>query len=99
MEQPIYYWDPVIAPSGMMFYTGSAFPAWRGNLFVGGMTQKDPTNLTRLVLKGDAVVGEAAADRSRRASAFGTSAGPDGNIYMVTDNPKGRVLRLQPAKK
>jgi aldose sugar dehydrogenase len=101
MEQPIYYWDPVIAPSGMMFYTGSAFPAWRGHLFIGGMTQKDPTNLTRLVLKGDAVVGEERllTEVTPRERIRDVRQGPDGNIYMVTDNPKGRVLRLQPAKK
>ncbi len=101
MEQPIYYWDPVIAPSGMMFYTGSAFPAWRGNVFIGGMTQKDPTNLTRLVLNGDSVVGEERllTEVTPRDRIRDVRQGPDGNIYMVTDNPKGRVLRLQPAKK
>jgi glucose/arabinose dehydrogenase len=100
MEQPIYYWDPVIAPSGLMFYTGSAFPAWRGNLFVGGMTQRDPTNLTRLVLKGDTVVGEERllTEVVPRERIRDVRQGPDGNIYMVTDNAKGRVLRLQPAK-
>ena len=84
-----------------MFYTGSAFPAWRGNLFVGGMTQRDPTNLTRLVLKGDTVVGEERllTEMVPRERIRDVRQGPDGNIYMVTDNPKGRVLRLQPAKK
>ena len=101
MEQPIYYWDPVIAPSGLMFYTGSAFPAWRGNLFIGGMTQRDPTNLTRLVLKGDTVVGEERllTEVVPRERIRDVRQGPDGNIYMVTDNAKGRVLRLEPAKK
>jgi glucose/arabinose dehydrogenase len=100
-EQPVYYWDPVIAPSGLMFYTGAAFPAWRGNLFVGGMTQKDPTNLTRLVLKGDSVVAEERllTELTPRERIRDVRQGPDGNIYMVTDNAKGRVLRLQPAKK
>jgi glucose/arabinose dehydrogenase len=55
MEQPVYYWDPVIAPGGMEFYTGQLFPAWRGNLFIGGMGS---THLARLVLDGDKVVGE-----------------------------------------
>ena len=101
MEQPVYYWDPVIAPSGMMFYTGSAFPAWRGSLFIGGMTQRDPTNLTRLVLKGDQVVAEERllTEVTPRERIRDVRQGPDGSIYMVTDSPKGRVLRLQPAKK
>ena len=47
MEQPLYYWDPVIAPSGMVFYTGELFPAWKGNLFIGGMAS---TNLVRLTV-------------------------------------------------
>ena len=100
MEQPVYYWDPVIAPSGMMFYTGSAFPAWRGNLFIGGMTQKDPTNLTRLVLDGDKVVGEERllTETSPRERIRDVRQGPDGAIYMVTDNAKGRVLKLVPRK-
>jgi glucose/arabinose dehydrogenase len=100
MEQPVYYWDPVIAPSGMMFYTGSAFPAWRGHLFIGGMTQKDPTNLTRLVLSGDKVVAEERllTEVSPRERIRDVRQGPDGAIYMVTDNAKGRVLKLVPRK-
>ena len=100
MEQPVYYWDPVIAPSGMLFYTGSAFPAWRGSLFVGGMTQTDPTNLDRLVLEGDKVVGEERLLREvqPRERIRDVRQGPDGNIYLLTDNAKGRVLRVQPPK-
>jgi glucose/arabinose dehydrogenase len=100
MEQPIYYWDPVIAPSGMMFYTGSAFPAWRGSLFIGGMTQRDPTNLTRLMLDGDKVVGEERllTDMIPRERIRDVRQGPDGAVYFVTDNPKGRVLKLVPTK-
>ena len=100
MEQPVYYWDPVIAPSGMLFYTGSAFPAWRGSLFVGGLTQKDPTNLDRLVLEGDKVVGEERllGEMEPRDRIRDVRQGPDGNIYLVTDNAKGRVLRVQPRK-
>jgi aldose sugar dehydrogenase len=100
MEQPVYYWDPVIAPSGMLFYTGSTFPAWRGSLFVGGMTQNDPTNLDRLVLEGDKVVGEERLLREvqPRERIRDVRQGPDGNIYLLTDNAKGRVLRVQPAK-
>ena len=100
MEQPVYYWDPVIAPSGMLFYTGSAFPAWRGSLFVGGMTQNDPTNLDRLVLEGDKVVGEERVLREMqpRERIRDVRQGPDGTIYLLTDSAKGRVLRVQPPK-
>ena len=55
MEQPLYYWDPIIGPSGMTFYTGTLFPAWKGNLFVGGHGTND---LVRLVLDGEKVIGE-----------------------------------------
>ncbi len=100
MEQPVYYWDPVIAPSGLLFYTGSTFPEWRGSLFVGGMTQNDPTNLDRLVLEGDKVVGEERLLREvqPRERIRDVRQGPDGNIYLLTDSAKGRVLRVQPPK-
>src|SRR5690606_39037958 len=55
MEQPLYYWDPAIAPSGMAFYDADLFPAWRGSLFVGGLAGK---HLVRLTLDGERVVGE-----------------------------------------
>lgn len=99
-EQPIYYWDPVIAPSGLMFYTGKAFPAWTGNLFVGGMTQKDPMNLTRLVLKGDRVVAEERllTEVTPRERIRDVRQGPDGAIYLATDNVKGRILKLAPRR-
>ena len=58
MDQPLYYWDPIIGPSGMAFYTGSLFPAWKGNLFIGGHGTRD---LVRLELNGDKVVGGRAA--------------------------------------
>jgi glucose/arabinose dehydrogenase len=100
MEQPVYYWDPVIAPSGMLFYTGSLFPAWNGNLFIGGLTQKDPTNLTRLVLKGDRVVAEERllTEIVPRERLRDVRQGPDGPIYVVTDGPKGRIFKIVPKK-
>ena len=97
IEQPIYYWDPVIAPGGMIFYSGSAFPAWRGNLFIGGLNS---TNLVRLVLDGEKVVGEERllTDLQPRERIRDVQQGPDGAIYVVTDNPKGRVLKLAPKR-
>jgi glucose/arabinose dehydrogenase len=98
MEQPIYYWDPVIAPSGMVFYTADLFPAWKGSLFVGGLVTK---NLVRLDVKGERIVGEErllkdlqpAAERIRDVTQ-----GPEGALYLLTDSPQGRVLKIVPKK-
>jgi glucose/arabinose dehydrogenase len=98
MEQPLYYWDPVIAPSGMVFYTGSLFPAWKGNLFIGGMAS---TNLVRLVIDGEKVLGEERLLRDLKPTPErirDVDQGPDGALYLLTDSPKGRVLKLAPAK-
>ncbi|MDZ7632550.1 MAG: PQQ-dependent sugar dehydrogenase [Gemmatimonadaceae bacterium] len=99
MEQPVYYWDPVIAPSGMMFYTGTLFPAWKGNLFIGGLASM---NLVRLVLDGDRVVGEERllTDlKPARERIRDVRQGPDGAVYMVTDSPSGRIIKLVPQAK
>jgi glucose/arabinose dehydrogenase len=94
MEQPLYYWDPVIAPSGMVFYTGSLFPAWKDNLFIGGLGS---TNLVRLTIKGDRVVDEERLLTEltpNRERIRDVRQGPEGALYVLTDNPKGRVLKL-----
>ena len=96
MEQPLYYWDPNIAPSGMVFYTGKLFPAWQNSLFIGGLAS---TNLVRLTIKGDRVVGEERLlqDMQPQRDRFrDVRQGPDGAIYLLTDNPKGRILKLVP---
>lgn len=92
---PRYYWDPVIAPSGAQFYSGAAFPEWRGNLFVGSLKDK---RLVRLVLDGDRVVGEEhlLADRGKRVR--DVREGPDGALYVVTDESNGEVWRLTPQR-
>ena len=94
MEQPIYYWDPVIAPSGMAFYDGALFPAWRGNLFVGGLAGK---HVARLVLDGNRVVGEERllAERGRIRD---VRVGPDGAVYVLTDADNGEILKLVPGE-
>ena len=94
-EQPVYYWDPVIAPSGAQFYSGKAFPAWKGNLFVGALGQK---RLVRLVIEGDKVVGEEhlLADRGQRVR--DVREGPDGALYIVTDEGNGEVWRVAPRR-
>jgi len=98
MEQPAYYWDPVIAPSGMMFYTADLFPAWKGSVFIGGLAT---TNLVRLDIKGDRVVGEERLLKDLQPKAErirDVRQGPDGAIYVLTDNPQGRILKLAPRK-
>ena len=94
-EQPVYYWDPVIAPSGAQFYTGDAFPAWRGSLFVGGL--KD-TRLVRLTLEDDRVAGEEhlLADRGQRVR--DVRQGPDGALYVVTDEKNGELWKIVPRR-
>jgi glucose/arabinose dehydrogenase len=93
MEQPIYFWDPVIAPSGLQFYTGNAFPAWRGSLFVGGLAGQ---RLVRLVLDGTRVTGEEHLLVDRKARIRDVKQGPDGLLYLVTDAAPGELLKLVP---
>jgi glucose/arabinose dehydrogenase len=96
MEQPVYYWDPVIAPSGMVFYTGNLFDGWKDNILVGSLT---PGLLVRLVMKDGKVareerylgdLGERIRDVRQR---------PDGSLYLLTDARNGRILRATPAKR
>ena len=95
MEQPLYYWDPVIAPSGATFYSGEAFPDWRGDLLIGSL---NPGGLVRLRLGGGLVTDEShyAIDPGERIRTV--RQGPDGMIYVVTDSPRGRVVRLEPPR-
>lgn len=97
-EQPIYYWDPVIAPSGMLFYDGDLFPAWRGSLFIGGLVTK---TLVRLDVDGERVTGEERLltdMQPERARIRDVRQGPDGAIYLATDEDKGRILKLVPKR-
>lgn len=93
MEQPVYYWDPVISPSSLLIYSGTMFPEWRGNFFVGALSA---TSLVRLVVAGGKVVGEERllADRSDRIRAV--AQGPDGALWLLTDDADGKLLRLTP---
>ncbi|MEO8575040.1 MAG: PQQ-dependent sugar dehydrogenase [Pyrinomonadaceae bacterium] len=94
-EQPIYYWDPVIAPSGAQFYTGSAFPEWRGSIFIGGLASQ---RLVRLVIKDNRVVGEEhlLTDRGKRIR--DVRQGPDGALYVVTDESNGELWKIAPKR-
>ncbi|MDB4879788.1 MAG: glucose sorbosone dehydrogenase [Gemmatimonadetes bacterium] len=93
LEQPNYYWDPVIAPSGAEWYTGSAFPAWRNSLFVGGLASM---RLVRLAIDGERVVGEEhlLADRKKRIR--DVRQGPDGALYIVTDEGSAELWKVVP---
>jgi aldose sugar dehydrogenase len=95
MEQPVYYWDPVIAPSGMVFYSGDLFPAWKGNLFIGGLKDK---KLVRLVMKDDRVVGEEWLLQDFGQRIRDVRQGPDGAIYVVTDEDAGVIAKVVPKK-
>ena len=94
MQQPLYYWDPIIGPSGMTFYTGGMFPAWKGNLFVGGHGTRD---LVRLELDRDRVVAEERLlkDLQPKPEVIrDVRQGPDGALYVLTDGGNGRLLKL-----
>jgi glucose/arabinose dehydrogenase len=93
MEQPIYYWDPSIAPSGAAFYTGNRFPEWTGNLFVGALAGQA---LHRLVLDGERIVGEEKLLSDLGERIRDVRNGPDGALWLLTDSPEGRVLRIVP---
>jgi glucose/arabinose dehydrogenase len=105
MEQPIYYWDPVIAPGNMTFYTGSLFPAWRNSLFVCGLASM---HLARLTIEGERVTGEERllTDlQPKPERCRDVRQGPDGALYVLTEmqkatpeNPGGRLFKLVPRK-
>lgn len=91
MEQPVYYWDPVIAPGGMTFYTGDKYPGWQGSLVIGSM---NPGALVRLELANGRVVKEERYLGDLGERIRDVQQGPDGYLYVATDNPKGRILRV-----
>ena len=93
MEQPVYYWDPVIAPSGMVFYSGDRYPGWKGSVFVGSMT---PGALVRLVLDKGRVAREERYLGEMGERIRDVQQGPDGLLYLVTDADNGRILRVVP---
>jgi aldose sugar dehydrogenase len=95
MEQPLYYWDPVIAPSGMTFYTADLFPAWKGSLFIGGLASE---NLVRLTIDGERVTGEERLVKEVGERIRDVVQGPDGALYLLTDAGRGRVLKIVPKK-
>ncbi len=103
MEEPIYYWDPVIAPSGLAFYTGTLFPQWQGSIFVGGLAGKV---LDRLTLRNNKVVAEEPLLTELNSRIRDVRVGPDGAVYVLTDSgasavspttpPTSKLLKLTP---
>jgi glucose/arabinose dehydrogenase len=96
MEQPVHYWDPSIAPSGMTFYTGDAFPDWQGDLFVGSLKFG---YLARLDMEDGKIVGEERLLEDLDERVRDVRQGPDGNLYLLTDERRSRVLKLAPAQR
>ena len=92
IEEPVYYWVPSIAPSGMAFYTGDLFPMWKGNLFIGAMVDQA---LVRLVLEGERVVGEERLLTERKQRIREVRQGPDGALYLLS-GPE--LLKVMPAR-
>ena len=95
LEQPVYYWDPVIAPSGAQYYTGSAFPEWRGSIFIGGLASE---RLVRVVIKDNRVTGEEHLLMDRGQRIRDVRQGPDGALYVVTDESNGELWKIAPKR-
>jgi glucose/arabinose dehydrogenase len=93
-EQPVYYWDPVIAPGGMTVYDGAMFPGWRGNLLVAALKEK---HIARLVLKDGRVVGEERLLTDLGERVRDVAVGPDGAVWAITDETDGKLVRLAKA--
>jgi glucose/arabinose dehydrogenase len=92
LEQPAYYWDPVIAPSGMIFHSGRLFAGWRGDALIGGLASR---SVTRLVFDGDRVAAEERIAVDGRVR--DVAEGPDGSVFLAIDADDGRILRMTPA--
>lgn len=94
-EQPVYYWDPVIAPGGATFYQGAMFPGWEGNLLVAGLGGQ---HIARLVIANDRVVGEERLLTELGARVRDVAVSPDGAVWAITDEEDGKLVRLASAQ-
>ncbi|MGL4397319.1 MAG: PQQ-dependent sugar dehydrogenase [Hyphomicrobium sp.] len=93
LEQPDYYWKPSIGTSGLALYTGTLFPGWKGNLIAGGLSGM---TLERLVIENGAVVAVEHLLKDRKERIRDVRMGPDGAVYVLTDDDNGKLLRLTP---
>ncbi len=94
MQQPVYFWTPDIAPSGLVIYRGGMFPQWKGDLFVSALVGK---KLVRLQMRDGHVTGEEAMLTDRCQRIRNVSQAPDGSLYVLTDEESGAVLRIRRA--
>jgi glucose/arabinose dehydrogenase len=94
LEQPVFYWDPSIAPSGMAFYTGDKFPEWRGSVLIGALAGR---HVARLETSGNKVTHQEQILQGLRERIRDVRQGPDGFLYLLTDSSEGRILRVKPA--
>ena len=95
MEQPLYYWDPSIAPSGMMIYSGKLWPGWQGDIFVGALKLKLISRLDRV---GDSITGEERLFKGIYGRVRDVREGPKGAIWFLTDEDEGALYRVTPVK-
>jgi len=95
MEQPVHYWDPSIAPSGLAIYSGRLWPEWKGDFFVGALKSR---LISRLDRDGNAVTGEERLFEDIYGRIRDVREGPDGAIWFVTDEDQGALFRIAPAK-
>ena len=93
MEQPLTYWVPSIAPSGLTYYDGTAFPAWQGDLFVGTLVNLD---VRRLDMENGKVVAEEIMFTEIGERVRDIRSGPDGFLYILTDGANAKMLRVVP---
>lgn len=93
LEQPRYYWDPAIAPSGITFYDGKLIPEWKNNLFVAALAGQ---HVARLVLDGDKVIAEERLLLDQHQRMRDVKEGPDGALWVITDDQDGRLIRIAP---
>ncbi len=89
MEQPVYYWDPVVSPSGMTFYSGKIIPEWENNLFIGGLSSQ---HVVRLVIQNNKVIGEERLLTEEGERFRDVAQGKDGALYAITDS--GKLYRI-----
>jgi glucose/arabinose dehydrogenase len=94
LEQPVYYWDPVISPGALAIYSGDSIPEWKGDFLIAGLSSEA---LVRLTLKDDRVVGEERLFTERHERMRDVVQGPDGAVYLLTDESNGKLLRVAPA--
>jgi len=94
MEQPLVDWTPSIAPSGLAYYDGEAFPEWRGQFFVGALAER---SIRRVSLEGDGAVDHGPIFDEIGERIRDVRSGPDGHLYVLTDAEAGRILRIRPA--